>query len=233
MLSRISSGNRLFRFIITRRIVSVRRELRLSGLFHQRIIVRGGHALLFTQLTQFFLQLGNLVITQLQQLFAGGVLRFQIAQPGFQFGIFTVQTIQALIANRQFVLKHRRIRATLLVRTSAVAIIHTGSGFRSHQFHFTTGWCLSLIIAVSHLARTINLGTLRGLDATLFQHVTPLAVLVCHFHNGGTGRDVAHFLLVRNTQNRALTHQVHVVVDEGIRIHFLNRHQHLLHRYTV
>ncbi len=200
-----------------------------GGRFFQQLLVHLG-ALLLTEPAQFFLERGDLLVAQFQQPLAGFHLAVQVADTTAQFVVLALQAVQILVADRQLVLQRGGVGPTA-VAAGAVAVTHPLGAVRRDQ-----GDAAVAVIAGAVAVRLLAAGGVHrcpGRSGTaLIAQALPLTVLRRHPGQRLAAGQVAHLAFRGQPQHGALAHQVHVVVDKGVRVALLDRQHHLLHGHA-
>ncbi|MNX74493.1 hypothetical protein D3C86_1059360 [compost metagenome] len=170
------------------------------------------------------LQLGQLIVLQLDQALQLVHLALQIGHAALQFGVITTAAVEAFLGHRQLVAEGLGISGSPFAKVLA--------GLGRHQAQ----------LVGSRLRRsTIGTSATGGVKLLLpcpgFRHVaTPLApcgVLRSHFGNGLGLRQARALCLVRQAQHLAGFQAVDVAVDKGIRVQRLDGQHGLLDRTAI
>ncbi|MNZ76886.1 hypothetical protein D3C78_954080 [compost metagenome] len=170
------------------------------------------------------LQLGQLVVLQLDQALQLVYLALQIGHAAFQFGVITTTGVEAFLGHRQLVAEGLGISGSPFARVLA--------GLGRHQAQLVGG----------RLRRsTLGTSAIGGVELLLpcpgFCHIAatlaPGLVLCGHFGNGLGLRQASALRLVRHAQHLAGFQAVDVAVDKGIRVQRLDGQHGLLDRTAI
>ena len=172
--------------------------------------------------SQISLQLGHLIVFELNQTLKLVELALQVGHTAFQLVVFTAAGVQAFLGHSQLVGQSLAV---------SCAFVTAGSGFATlsgNQFQaiacLDLGWRGSGAGAFGgiQLAST-------GRYATAF---TPGSILLSDLGNGFTLGAALDLLLIRQTQHLATFQTVDVAANKGIRIQILNGQHGLMHTAT-
>src|SRR5690606_14399264 len=165
-------------------------------------------------LGQFGLQLGQLLILQLDQTLQLVQLAFQIGYPALQLGAFAAARIEAFLGNGQLV-------GQRLAGTSGIAGVAAGGGLAGVASHQT-----QLVVGLSTRRSRTGLAALGSVELTSTAGqaaaFAPGSVLFGDLSHGLGGGARTHLLFGRQTQHLAVLQAVDVAVDEGVGVQVLN-----------